>query len=108
MLNLEGIGYNGLNGVPCNPFEGKPQSYRDLAYLMASSWASFVVDLDVNSWREGKSGIAAGTEVWPVYGSGDGARAYVFDANVSSYAELDNFREKGIALINRAAIAFKR
>ncbi|MCJ1250311.1 hypothetical protein MMC30_007537 [Trapelia coarctata] len=107
-LNFDGLGYNGVNGLAGNPFAGKPESYKDLAYLMASSWASFVTDLDPNGFRKGNTGVAGRTERWPVYGKGREASGYVFDANVSSYAEPDSFRGEGTALINSAAIAFQR
>lgn len=97
----------GVNGFAGNPFAGKPESYRDLAYLMASSWASFVTDLDPNSFRKENKGVPGRTEGWPVYAAKN-PMDYVFDANVSSYAEPDTFREEGIALINSAAIAFQR
>lgn len=106
-LNFDGLGYNGVNGFAGNPFAGKPESYRDLAYLMASSWATFVTDLDPNSFRKENTGVMGRTEGWPIYAAKD-PMDYVFDANVSSYAEPDTFREEGIALINSAAIAFQR
>lgn len=106
-LNFDGLGYHGQYGVPGKPFFGKPESYKDLAYLMASSWASFVADLDPNSFRTKNPGVAGRTERWPMYAA-QNPMDYVFDANVSSYAEPDTCREKGIALINSAAIAFER
>lgn len=106
-LNFDGLGYNGVNGFAGNPFAGKPERYKDLVYLTASSWASFVTDLDPNSFRKENKGVAGGTERWPVYAAKD-PMDYVFDANVSIYAEPDTFRREGIALINSAAIAFQR
>ena len=94
-LNLDGVGYA---PVAKNPFEGLPQSYADLARLMDSDWVSFVHDLDPNSWRQ--SYMWNGTEaMWPVYDLSN-PQGYVFDANVSSYAEPDTFRSQGIDLIN--------
>ena len=90
----------------------------ELARLMASSWASFIVDLDPNSFRAANGDVSGSTGVWPVYGgggsgggngsSGGDAMDYVFDANVSSYAEPDTFRAEGIALINNASLAYHR
>ncbi len=97
--NLNGDGYdaahNSTQGV--NPFEGKPQSYKDLADLMSRSWVSFVHDLDPNSFRK------EGTEfenvpLWPQYG-GD-AQQLLFDADVGTRTETDNYRSDGIGLIN--------
>ena len=91
--NLQGVGYA---PVAMNPFEGLPQSYADLAQLMDSDWVSFIHDLDPNSWRSSYNGSAA---PWPVYDLSN-PQDYVFDANVSSYAEPDTFRSQGIDLIN--------
>ncbi|KZM22931.1 hydrolase [Ascochyta rabiei] len=94
-LNLLGVGYAPA-AVP--PFTNKTQSYRDLSRFMSSSWASFVSDLDPNSWREG--GAWNGTEeMWPRYDVAD-PQDYVFDANVTSHAEADTFRKEGMDLIN--------
>lgn len=105
-LNTMGYGYNAeYNSV--NPFLHKPQSYFDLSRLMASSWASFVYDLDPNSFRAANANVSGATADWPVYSVGD-PMDYVFDANVSSYAEPDTFRAAGIALINSANVAYRR
>ncbi|USP73733.1 hypothetical protein yc1106_01007 [Curvularia clavata] len=97
-LNLDGVGYKPA-AVP--PFENKTESYRDLARFMNSNWVSFVHDLDPNSWRD--TFPWNGTEAeWPVYNNDDPLQ-YVFDANVSSFAEPDTFRKEGIALINAHA-----
>jgi len=106
-LNFDGLGYNGVNGFAGNPFAGKQERYKDLVYLMASSWASFVTDLDPNSFRKENTGVMGRTERWPIYAAKN-SMDYVFDANVSSYAEPDTFREEGIALINSAVITFQR
>jgi hypothetical protein len=77
---------------------------------MAGSWASFVSDLDPNSWRgTGRNAIRAvgGESGWPVY-TVDRPRNMVFDANVTNYVEVNDWREKGIALINEAALAYGR
>lgn len=94
-LNLLGVGYEPV-AVP--PFANKTQSYRDLSRLMSSSWASFVSDLDPNSWRE--SGAWNGTEeLWPQYDAAN-PQDFVFDANVTSHVEADTYRKEGMDLIN--------
>jgi carboxylesterase type B len=93
--NIEGSGY-----IPAAtpPFQGKGQSYIDLAKLMDSSWISFFHDLDPNSWK--KSAAWSGKEEdWPVYDI-ENPLDFVFDANVTSYAEADTYRKEGMALIN--------
>ncbi|KAL4773527.1 Alpha/Beta hydrolase protein [Aspergillus nidulans var. acristatus] len=95
-----------------NPFAvgNLTHKYIELSYLMAGSWASFVPDLDPNSWRgTGRNAIRAvgGESGWPVY-TVDRPRNMVFDANVTNYVEVDDWREKGIALINEAALAYGR
>lgn len=65
---------------------------------MSSSWTSFVHDRDPNSWRE--SYHWNGTEaLWPKYDVAN-PLDFVFDANVTSYAEPDTYRKEGIDLIN--------
>lgn len=94
-LNLLGVGYAPA-AVP--PFTNKTQSYRDLSRFMSSSWVSFVSDLDPNSWRE--SGVWNGAEeLWPLYDVAN-PQDYVFDANVTSYAEADTYRKEGMGLVN--------
>jgi carboxylesterase type B len=93
--NIQGIGFR----PDIKPFQGKPQRYIDLAYLMSSMWASFVYDMDPNSWKNQPKGF----EKWPVYKSKD-PRDYVFDANVTSHAEPDTWRNEGISLINAHAL----
>ncbi len=97
--NLKGDGYdaahNSTQGV--NPFEGKPPSYTDPADLMSRSWVSFVHDLDPNSFR------ASGTEfqrvpLWPLYGVD--AQQQLFDADVGTRTESDDYRSDAIGLIN--------
>jgi len=98
--NVQGVGYIPA-AVP--PFENKTQNYRDLAHFMNSNWISFVHDLDPNAWRE--SSAWNGTEeMWPKY-SLDQPMDYVFDANVSSYAEPDTYRKQGMQLINDNALS---
>lgn len=105
--NVHGLGYAD------DPFAGKPDSYLALSKLMSCSWASFVADLDPNSFRRSANqtiaGIAGGADEWPRYGMGSGAaRNMVWDANVTSYAEEDTFRKEGIDLINEGNLLFLR
>jgi hypothetical protein len=46
--NVDGLGYLEV-GEP-SPFQDEPQSYKDADFLISASWASFVYDLDPNSW----------------------------------------------------------
>jgi carboxylesterase type B len=98
-LNVAGVGYAPA-AVP--PFTNKTQSYRDLAAFMNSNWVSFVADLDPNKWRETYAWNGT-EEMWPKY---DVAKPmdFVFDANVSSYAEPDTYRKEGMQLINDNAL----
>ncbi|KAH9218244.1 Alpha/Beta hydrolase protein [Leptodontidium sp. 2 PMI_412] len=90
--NLNGLGY----GV--NPFANKSEAYTELSGLMSKSWASFIADLDPNSWR-GRDAYK-GVENWPSYGLGEQQRGMVFDANVTSFVEVDNYREVGMRVLN--------
>jgi carboxylesterase type B len=100
MLNLEGVGYEPVRRPP---FEGKPESYRDLAKLMSGDYVSFVSTMDPNTWRTGPGApkIAAGAPLWPRYDSQNSLN-FVFDANVTSHVENDTWRSQGIDLINSA------
>ncbi|KAL6238341.1 hypothetical protein BDW75DRAFT_237440 [Aspergillus navahoensis] len=90
--NFEGLGYHyGL------PFDGMPETYKELSTLMASMWASFIVDLDPNTGVE--------SEVyWEKYGA-DEPVDIVFDANVTGlgYLEDDTWRKEGIDFLNSIA-----
>ncbi|KAH9871832.1 hypothetical protein J1614_006089 [Plenodomus biglobosus] len=99
-LNLQGVGYLPA-GVP--PFQNKTESYRDLSRFMSSSWASFVHDLDPNAWRETYAWHGAEGS-WPRYDVAD-PLDFVFDANVTSYAEPDTYRKEGMDLINANNLA---
>lgn len=56
-----------------------------------------------NDWA-----LPAGTPAWPVYSAA--MQNQVFDANVTglAYAEPDNFRAAGMALINEFNFAYSR
>ncbi|KOC17291.1 hypothetical protein AFLA70_336g001501 [Aspergillus flavus AF70] len=99
--NLDGYGYSP------NPFAvgNLTESYILLSYLMAGSWASFVSDLDPNGWSgRGRNATRAD---WPLY-TVDRPLSMVWDANVTSYVEVDDWRKEGIALINEVALAYGR
>ncbi|PYH88043.1 carboxylesterase family protein-like protein, partial [Aspergillus ellipticus CBS 707.79] len=97
--NLAGYGYDP------SPFANKSESYIELSYLMAGSWASFVSDLDPNAWS-GRGRNATRTD-WPRYTVSQ-PRNLVWDANVTTYAEPDTWRSEGIALINENARLYQR
>jgi hypothetical protein len=92
-FNTLGVGYP---PVTINPFTDKGESYTTLSKFMNSNWISFVHDLDPNRWRDKWNGSEA---LWPRYDVGN-PMDYVFDANVTSYAEHDTFRAEGMKLIN--------
>jgi hypothetical protein len=79
-------------------FTNKTESYRDLSRFMNSNWVSFVHDLDPNSWRKTYA-YNGSEELWPKYDNYNPLN-YVFDANVTSYAEPDTYRKEGMELIN--------
>lgn len=97
MYDINGVGY------PTNPFANRNQSFFDLAKLMASSWATFVHDLNPNTF----SGRDASVPQWPVYDVAN-PQDFVFDSNVTSHAESDTYRAAGINLINSIAVALMR
>ena len=99
--NTRGDGYQ----ASPNPFADEPRSYYDLARLMSSSWASFIHDLDPNSFRLNDTV----TPLWPVYDNDD-PRDLVWDADVSilAYVEPDTFRSEGISVINSLNSVFLR
>ncbi|KAK8202275.1 hypothetical protein M8818_005804 [Zalaria obscura] len=97
MNNLQGLGY------AVDPFLNKTQSYADLSDLMSCSWASFVAELTPNGWK-GRQGAVG---EWPVYEVG-APMDFVFDANVTSFAEPDTWREEGIRLIYENNVAYHR
>lgn len=97
LTNSLGLGY------AVNPFVNKSQSYTELSNLMSNSWASFVHDLNPNSWRARNASVAP----WPAYDNSNPLN-FVFDANVTSYAEPDTWRAAGIKLITDNNLQFLR
>jgi carboxylesterase type B len=102
--NTQGLGYGELWGT-VNPYANKSESYQELGYLMSSSWASFIHDLDPNGYKGRNSSIPA----WPVY-SNDEPENIVFDTNVTgnAFAEADTWRKEGIQFILDHAVTYKR
>ena len=104
--NTHGYGYE-MAGAP---FTGKPQPYLDLAATMSRSWASFFATLDPNAWRANVAvppGASGGVpSVWPAY-TVDGPMDIAWDANVTSYAELDTWRP-GMSVLSDNAVAYQR
>lgn len=78
------------NGYATDPFEGKPESYYELADLMSKMWATFIHGTDPN--------IASENVTWPLYNTSSGPNNIVFNANVTdlSYVHADDYREKQI------------
>ncbi|TKA27571.1 hypothetical protein B0A50_04402 [Salinomyces thailandicus] len=98
--NTHGDGYNP------SPFADRPESYKDLAFLMSASWASFIHDRDTNSWRKG---LNVSAPVWPVYDNAS-PENIVWDANVKDLAwvEPDTWRKEGIDWIWQHCLAYSR
>ena len=95
--NTEGLGY------AANPFQDKPQSYRDLAALMSKMWVSFIATGDPNG-----HGVQGAPE-WPVYMNGAGGKdvsgqgGYGKDMVLNAtnvHVEDDVYRAAGIAALN--------
>lgn len=90
--NIDGAGYS------VNPFNGSlidRPAYVEVSSLMSRMWASFAHDLDPNN-----HGLV-GYPTWPKYTLEDEGvgKNFVFDANVTSYIERDDWRVPGIAFI---------
>ncbi|RAH80132.1 alpha/beta-hydrolase [Aspergillus japonicus CBS 114.51] len=99
--NLAGEGYDP------SPFARMPASYTELSYLMAGSWASFVTSLDPNAWLgRGRNATRDGVQ-WPVYRV-DAPVIVVWDANVTTFVERDDWRKEGIRLIQSLALEYGR
>jgi len=96
--NIDGAGY------ATNPFNGSlidRPTYVEVATLMSRMWASFVHDLDPNN-----HGLA-GYPVWPPYNVNEGGVGsnVVFDANVTSYVERDDWRVPQMAFLAQKALS---
>ncbi|PYH77459.1 alpha/beta-hydrolase [Aspergillus uvarum CBS 121591] len=99
--NLAGDGYHP------SPFEEMPASYTELSYLMAGSWASFVTSLDPNAWQGRGRNVTQNGVQWPVYRV-DAPEIVVWDANMTTFVERDNWRQEGIRLIQSLALEYGR
>jgi triacylglycerol lipase len=98
-INLEGLGYENHGGYP---FRNKGPEYTDLAYTIAGMWISFV------SYQDPATvGNSAGLD-WPKYTDNDDARVFVFDANVTSHAEMDSWRAEQIGYLNSLESLFQK
>ncbi|KAI1082040.1 carboxylesterase family protein [Whalleya microplaca] len=85
--DIAGDGFPGTGSPPYfsdPPFEDRPQSFADLSTLMSRMWVSFVADGDPN--------FEDAAVAWPPY-TVDKPAALVFDANVTSYVEVDTYRD---------------
>ncbi|KAF4125989.1 Carboxylesterase type B [Geosmithia morbida] len=82
--NVEAIGYSP------NPFEGKPDTYFQLADLMNKMWVSFIADTDPNH-------SSSPNVSWPLY-TPSAPQNLVFDVNSTNlyYIHADDYREKQI------------
>ncbi|KAK1490083.1 lipase 2 [Colletotrichum tamarilloi] len=74
------------------PLQDKPQSFSELASIMATAWASFVATGDPNS-----NGSVNGTN-WPLYN--EFKENFVFTGNVTSHVENDDTREQEISFLS--------
>lgn len=97
--NTQGLGFE------TNPFEGQPEAYKDLAFLMSASWASFMHDRSPEGWM----GKPQDSAVWPRYDTSDPLEV-VWDANVTAltYIEKDTYRAEGIRYILDHAATYRR
>ena len=105
--NTQGLGYDAEHGT-INPFTNRTKPYYELAELISKSWASFIYDLDPNSWT-GREGLGSGADLWPKY-SLEQPQNIVFDANETALAvaEPDTFRAEGIRWILDHQLAYHR
>ncbi|KAK1537851.1 lipase 2 [Colletotrichum paranaense] len=74
------------------PLQDKPQSFSELASIMATAWASFVATGDPNS-----NGSVNGTN-WPLYN--EFKENFVFTGNITSHVENDDTREQEISFLS--------
>ncbi|EFQ26822.1 carboxylesterase [Colletotrichum graminicola] len=82
--NTGGLGYE--TAVAVDPFQGKPETYKQLAGLMSRMWVAFIAKGDPN--RSGASNVT-----WPAYRP-ESPEIISFDANVTSLARVlpDTYR----------------
>jgi carboxylesterase type B len=96
--NIEGVGYL---PVRTPPFQGLPQSYKDLATLVAGDWISFIAGGDPNCWDRKKilKSLQAEVPTWTAYGNKT-PQIFVYEGNATNVMENDTWRAEGIDLIN--------
>ncbi|KAI0018445.1 Alpha/Beta hydrolase protein [Xylariomycetidae sp. FL0641] len=89
--NTRGLGY------AVDPFEGKPETLKDLANMMSRMWVSFIHDGNPNLDGCKHSLAAAPCRKWPRY-TVEHPHNIVFDVNVTglSYTAVDDYREIAI------------
>ncbi|KAH9904260.1 Alpha/Beta hydrolase protein [Xylariomycetidae sp. FL2044] len=84
--NTDGVGY------AASPFEGKPETFKELADKMSRMWVAFITG--------GNPNIETGCHKWPLY-TLDNPKNIVFDVNTThlSYTARDEYRKKDISYI---------
>ncbi|KAF5680079.1 triacylglycerol lipase V, partial [Fusarium heterosporum] len=87
--NIKGVGYG------ANPFEGKPETFVQLADLMSKMWVAFMHDLTPNSVETAPEHTA-----WPQYSLLQ-PQNLVFDVNKTdvTYVAPDTVRKEEIAFL---------
>ncbi|KAI1862704.1 uncharacterized protein JN550_010041 [Neoarthrinium moseri] len=90
--NTQGLGY------ATNPFEGKPETFKELADLMSKMWVAFIHNSNPNLESTSSQSVA-----WPLY-SLDKPDNLVFDVNVTglSYIATDDYRKANIAYLQKS------
>ncbi|KAF5020563.1 hypothetical protein F66182_7395 [Fusarium sp. NRRL 66182] len=103
MVNLDGTGYAPIRTPP---FQGLPESYRDLARLMSGDFVKFAATGNPNGWkgrRDAMSSLGKPIPAWPLYRASKGNGApenFLYRGNLSSTVEKDTWRRQSIALLN--------
>lgn len=98
-INLDGLGYENHGG---DPFRDKGPEYTELAYTIASMWISFITRQDPVA-AGNVSGLA-----WPRYADSGEKEIFVFEANVTSHVETDDWRGEQIQYLNSLNALFKK
>ncbi|KAL2675704.1 hypothetical protein Neosp_011894 [[Neocosmospora] mangrovei] len=91
--NIHGVGY------ATNPFEGKPETFVELADLMSKMWVAFIHGTNPNN-------VSNCNLTWPKY-TVNKPNNYVFDVNRTAlaYVEKDNYREASIDYLLQSVFA---
>ncbi|CEF78536.1 unnamed protein product [Fusarium graminearum] len=87
--NIKGVGYT------ANPFEGKPETFVQLADLMSKMWVAFMHDVTPNTVKTAPEHVA-----WPQYTLEEPLNI-VFDVNKTGlgYTAVDDTHKKEIAFL---------